>query len=148
MELKNKNKYKVPVYNCSGINSVNPFCTKEYNELDYKNGTQLTNYTDCVEITTLNDQHNIFNEACKKKYGDEYVFDNDNNNNEYVLKCGNGTKKAKCKINFDNKVFESKTILNVPIEHFSNINSNNSSHIFFIWLLIFLCICYLSIYVF
>lgn len=148
MELKNKNKYKVPVYNCSGINSVNPFCTKEYNELDYKNGTPLINYTDCMKITTLNEQQNIFNEGCKKKYGDEYVFDNDDNNNEYVLKCGNGTKKAKCKINFDNKVFESKKILNVPIEHFNNMNSNRSYHIFFIWLLIFLCITYLYIYVF
>jgi hypothetical protein len=137
MEFKEKNKFKVPVYNCSGINSVNPFCTKEYDELDYKNGTQLVNYTDCVEITTANEQQNIFNEACKKKYGDEYVFDNDSNNNEYVLKCGNGTKKAKCKINFDNKVLDSKKILNNHIEHFTNINNEKSSHKFVIWVILF-----------
>ena len=123
-------------YNCSGINSVNPFCTKEYDELDYKNGTQMVNYTDCVEITTANEQQNIFNEACKKKYGDEYVFDNDSNNNEYVLKCGNGTKKAKCKINFDNKVLDSKKILNSHIEHFSNIDDEKSSHKFVIWIIL------------
>ena len=136
MELKEKNKYKVPVYNCSGVNSVNPFCTKEYNELDYINGSKLVNYTDCVKITTLNKQQNIFNEACKKKYGDEYVFDN-SDNNEYILKCGDGTKKAKCKINFDNKVFDSKNILNNHVEHFNNINHNNY-HRFFIWILLFM----------
>lgn len=104
----------ISIYNCSGLDSTNPFCTKEYNENDYKKN-EFVNYTNC-ENTNEEDQNDILDNSCRKKYGEEYVFDNDIYNTKSVLKCDGG-KRGKCKLNFGSQI----------IEHYDN--KNNTFHI-------------------
>lgn len=116
----------IPLYNCAGLISTNPFCTNELNldNLNFKNN--YINYTDC---TTNND----YNKECKKKYGNEYIFDNDIYNLASVIDCNNGEKRAKCKIDF-----------NDIIENFeNNQNKNNNKFIIIIFLIFFIYLFYI-----
>ena len=79
-QLDRTDRPDISIYNCSGLESTNPFCTKIYNENDYKleeNIDNSLNYTNCIKIDNINNQNKLFNKECKKKYGYEYVFDND-----------------------------------------------------------------------
>lgn len=106
------NTSNIPLYNCSGLYSTNPFCTVEFDpdKLDFK--TNYIDYTDCIS-------NNNYDKECKKKYGNEYIFDNDKYNIQSVIECNNGGKRAKCKLdfndiieNFENfKYFDNKNIL-------------------------------------
>lgn len=122
-EIIDKEIYKVPVYNCAGLDSTNPFCTKEYNSADYTDNPGLINYTGCLPIGSIEEQPKIFDKACKEKYGNEYMFDDDIYNMEAVLKCEDQTKMAKCKLSLEHS-----------IEGFENKTENKS----FIWILFFI----------
>jgi predicted nucleic acid-binding Zn ribbon protein len=125
----------LPVYDCGGIYSTNPFCTKEYSEIDNKEYLEKKEkdkyslYTDCINTKNINniEQENaIYNNECKKKYGNEYVFDNDLFNMESKLECEDGNIKALCKLDFEDKfILESKKLSSKAIEHFNNVCSNN-----------------------
>ena len=116
----------IPLYNCAGLYSTNPFCTNELNldKIDLKDN--YINYTDC----TNNDD---FNKECKKKYGNEYVFDKDIFNLKSVIDCNNGKKRAKCKLDF-----------NDIIENFENKenNYNNIYILIFTLIIIFIILFY------
>lgn len=129
-QLDRTDRPDISIYNCSGLESTNPFCTKIYNENDYKleeNIDNSLNYTNCIKIDNINNQNKLFNKECKKKYGYEYVFDNDKFNMNSVINCKDNSKKGKCKLHLDNindinEVNESNNINKSHIEHFSNKN--------------------------
>ena len=124
-------KNDMPLYDCNGIYSTNPFCTKEYSEDDYKeyNENKIKDkyllYTDCIrtkDINNIEKENGIYNNACKKKYGNEYIFDNDLFNIESKLECEDGNVMAKCKLDFEDKfILESSNSKKRDyIEHFNN----------------------------
>jgi hypothetical protein len=146
-ENKNDNNINNPnlvTYNCSGIYSTNPFCTNEFN-MNNSNSKNVNNindkidnkYTKCVflkENSNLNDMINTYNNECKKEFGQEYIFDNDEYNTESVVECGNNNgnigKNIKCKLNFDNSNLNIRALTNpfqesTKIEKFSNLEINN-----------------------
>jgi hypothetical protein len=144
----------VPIYNCGGLKSTNPFCTKEYNPDDYIDENEnLVNYTDCIDISnfnTLSEKKKFLNNICKEKYGLEYEYDDNIYDTKSLINCGdssksnNTNKMAKCKIHLFNK--------NVPfitddkIEHFSNYNAKYNIYIFlYVCLLICLLIFFLRL---
>jgi hypothetical protein len=106
------------LYKCNGLDSTNPFCTKEYNPNNIENN-ELQYYTDCLDkqFEKLNEQEKYYSNNCRKKYGNEYVFDNDYSNLDTVIKCDNG-KKARCKINMNGN-----NIWDVNLEYSSGTNS-------------------------
>jgi hypothetical protein len=125
-------KNDIPLYDCNGIYSTNPFCTKEYSEDDYKEYTvkkekdKYLLYTDCIntkDINNIEKENSIYNDACKKKYGNEYIFDNDLFNIESKLECEDGNVMAKCKLDFEDKfILESSNSKKKRdyVEHFNN----------------------------
>ena len=121
----------IPLYNCDGLKSTNPFCTKEFNENIPQNNTLLYDaYTDCINLNNNLDETKEFDRACKSKYGNEYVFDNNKFNMDAVVDCEkDNMKKGKCKLDLFNN-----TTLDQPVETFTNTNTNtntnnsNSSH--------------------
>jgi len=131
-------KTNVPVYNCDGIYSTNPFCTKQYNPLEPIQNNDVSNdlyYTDCFEIDSIKnktEKTKFLNELCKNKYGKEYVFNDDMYNMRSIIKCdndenGDGTsKKALCKMTFDGLV---RPMVRDKIEHFSDSNKLSYSPI-------------------
>lgn len=153
--IQNTNEIKsndnIPLFNCSGLYSTNPFCTKEYNpdDTEYIKNTELSklmNYTDCVNISKIDNIHKqekIFNNVCRKKYGNEYIFDNNVFDTESILKCEEGGIKAKCKLSLDDK--------NLIIENFTNKNTNsneNTNISFIIIIFITLIIVFIIIIIF
>ena len=72
------------------------------------------------KINNINEQEKKFNSACRKKYGNEYIFDNNVFNTENILKCEEGGIKAKCKLSFDDN--------NLIIEKFTNKNTNSNEN--------------------
>ena len=122
----NEHNYTEVKYKCDDKYSTNPFCTKEYDPNDFTHEQELKNYTDCLPIGNIKDQPKIFDEGCKKKYGNEYMFDNDIYNMEAVLKCEDQTEKAKCKLSLGNN-----------IEYFGN-KTENKSFIWIIFLILFI----------
>ena len=111
------------LYNCNGMDSTNPFCTSVYNPNNVENN-ELQYYTDCLDkqFENINEQEKYFTMECKNKYGNEYVFDNNYQNLDIIMKCNDNKvgKIAKCKINMNGD-----NILNNNIEqneHFSNGN--------------------------
>jgi len=110
----------VPLYNCSGLYSTNPFCTKEYvpdNNIDVKL-TEKINYSDCENIQIhedINQQKKIYNDICRKKFGTEYIFDDNIYDTSTIIKCNDkdNHKQIKCKVDFSDEY----------IEHFNNIQS-------------------------
>lgn len=140
----------IPLFNCSGLYSTNPFCTKEYNpdDTEYIKNTELSklmNYTNCENISKIDNidkQQKIFNSACRRKYGNEYIFDNNVFDIESIIKCEDGGIKAKCKLSFDK---------NLIIENFSNKNTNsneNTNISFIIIIFITLIIVFIIIIIF
>jgi hypothetical protein len=138
-----------PLYNCSGLYSTNPFCTTEYNpdDTEYIKNIELAklmNYTDCENIRNIDNidkQQKIFNNACRKKYGNEYIFDNNVFDTESIIKCQDGGIKAKCKLSLDDK--------NVIIENFDNkisYTSKNKNISFVIIILIIIIIFFIIMY--
>jgi hypothetical protein len=129
---QNDIKNDMPLYDCNGIYSTNPFCTKEYSEDDYKeyNENKIKDkyllYTDCIntkDINNIDKENSIYNDACKKKYGNEYIFDNDLFNIESKLECEDGNVMAKCKLDFEDKfILESSNSKKKRdyVEHFNN----------------------------
>ena len=134
IEIPKYSNNNVPIYNCSGIYSTNPFCTKEVTKDDYDKEenenikNKYINYTDCIELKdneyNEDNEDELFNQACKTKFGEEYVYNNDLFDLESKIDCennGNNWKRAKCIMNFNNKfILENKD----KIEHFTN-SSNN-----------------------
>lgn len=130
--IKTENKENLPVYDCGGIYSTNPFCTKEYSKDDYKEYIEKKEkdkyslYTDCINTKNINniEQENIiYNDACKKKYGNEYIFDNNLFDIESKLECDDGSVMAKCKLNMEDKFIldsNNNTKKRESIEHFNN----------------------------
>ena len=121
------NKNSNVLYNCSGIYSTNPFCTNKYDMKNNHTNIQPQNnkYTKCSTIkegSDLNKVIKIYNNQCKKEFGQEYVYDNDKYDIESVVDCndneGNIGKIIKCKLNFDN------TNLNIGIEKFNNLDNS------------------------
>ena len=109
------------LYNCNGIDSTNPFCTSAYNPDNVENN-ELQYYTDCLDkqFENINDQEKYFTIECKNKFGNEYVFDNDYQNLDTVMKCNDNKigKIAKCKIDMNGD-----NLLDMNIEqneHFTN----------------------------
>jgi hypothetical protein len=123
----------VPIYNCGGLNSTNPFCTKEYNPDDYKieKNADLINYTDCFNIDNINnlyEKKKFLNNLCKEKYGTEYIYDDNIYDTKSLINCDNGGKMAKCKMHFFDKNLP--FITEDKIEHFSSYNTNNYANYF------------------
>lgn len=111
----------IPIYNCGGLYSTNPFCTKEYIPSNIKI-KEDSNYTECQNIKTNNniqEQKKIYNNICRKNFGNEYIFDDDIFNKNSIINCSDKDNiKIKCKLNFDNNIIN---------EHFNNKHYNNSS---------------------
>ena len=135
------------LYNCSGLYSTNPFCTNEY--IPKKNILKPINinYSDCINIekeNNIQEQIKIYDNICKEKYGNEYVFDNNVYDKSTIIKCEDG-EKIKCKINFNNgyidKFFQNENIL----EHYDNYTNNKYINIKYI-LYILLCIFILGLF--
>jgi len=119
----------VPLYNCGGIYSTNPFCTKQYDPSNRIQDNTVSNnsyYTDCFEIDRIknqNEKKKFLNELCKDKYGVEYKFNDDIYNMNSIMKCGGDnskSKKALCKMTFDTLI---KPNVTDKIEHFNNNNT-------------------------
>jgi hypothetical protein len=103
------------LYKCNGYESLNPFCTEKYNPNNIENN-ELLMYTDCLTNNNFNnntDREKYYNKECKQKFGNEYVFDNNYLNIDSIIKCDNGNKKIKCKIDMNN---------NFILENFENYN--------------------------
>lgn len=124
-------KNDLPLYDCNGIYSTNPFCTKEYSEDDYNEYTEKKAkdkyllYTDCIstkDINNIEKENGIYNDECKKKYGNEYIFDNNLFNIESKLECEDGSIMAKCKLDFEDKFIlnSSSSKKRDSVEHFKN----------------------------
>jgi len=123
--VKENTNNEIPLlYNCDGLMSTNPFCTKEFNPSENKK--KLIDYSDCIRINNINeinnkyDEEKLFNNECKKKYGNEYIYDNDILNIDNILECENGGKKVKCKLQFIN---------NNIVEKFNNIVEEENNYI-------------------
>lgn len=135
------------MYNCDGIYSTNPFCTKEYNPDEIEkinNYEKLKNYSNCYAdkiSDDYNDQFKKYNNYCKDKFGNEYIFDDNTSDN--IIKCNNPKDiMVKCKLNFDDKILNINN--SKPIEHFSvsseELNNNELIRICVIILfIIFIC---------
>lgn len=128
--IKNGRDSNVPLYNCNGLYSTNPFCTKEYNALESIESNDITKemyYTDCFEIDSIKNQvekKKFLSQLCSDKYGKEYIFDDNIFNMNSILKCDDGKgKKGLCKMNFDQIT---KPFITDKIEHFNN-NSISST---------------------
>jgi len=116
------------LYNCSGLLSTNPFCTNEYDPKNIIKNKDDSLYSECKEIKkkdNYSDQKKIYNNLCREKYGDEYIFDDYVFNKNNVVKCDEG-EKIKCTLNLNTGY----------IEHFNN----NDNHIHYIYLYIILFI--------
>jgi hypothetical protein len=139
---KDENIIKKPIlYDCSRFYSTNPFCTKEYDpskdDLDIKDGFDY--YSDCfdkeIEGGKLDKFKKIYNKNCKKKFGNEYVFDDNIYDLKNIVKCDNNMEKVKCKINFNSD--------NLILEKFENNNDNNFSIYILLFIILFIVINFL-----
>lgn len=141
----NSDNADIPIYNCGGLYSINPFCTKEYKPSNIQI-KEDNNYTECQNIETNNnnvEQKKIYNNICRKNFGDEYIFDDNIFNKDTIINCSDKNKdniKIRCKVNFDNYIIN---------EHFKNEHFKNrsgkvkspyfiSSIIFFIFIIIYI----------
>ena len=146
----NYNNIDIPIYNCGGVYSTDPFCTKEYkpSNINKENG----NYTECqnIEINNNNiEQQKIYNNICRKNFGDEYIFDNNIFDKNSIINCSDKDNiKIKCKLNFDNNIinehFNNEHFNN---EYFNNEHFNNLSGklilLYFIFFIFFILIIYI-----
>ena len=115
------NENNISLYNCNGLYSTNPFCTKQYTSKD-SNNPELY-YTDCFEIDIIknkDEKKKFLTQLCKDKYGKEYVFNDDIYNMNSIIKCDDSTKKALCKIDFGG--LTQPFVSDDKIEHFKNMN--------------------------
>jgi len=130
------------LYDCSGLYSTNPFCTNEYKPKKTIIKNDNINFSDCINIKKENNlfqQKKIYNNICKKQYGDEYIFDDNVFDKSTIIKCDDG-EKIKCKLNFNNDYIEMHNKTNV-IEHFNDIKKNiNNQFINIVYILLFLFI--------
>ena len=131
----------MPLYKCDTLYSTNPFCTKEYNKDEKIN--HMINYSDChknIEENNYDKQKKIYDNFCKKKYGDEYVFDDDPYNLDSIKKCTekkNVMVKCKMDLNNDMLIVDNSKI----VEHYNNKCSNN------MYYLLYLCISFIIIFI-
>ena len=142
----NKIKDNPILYKCNGLNSTNPFCTKPFNPDNIENN-ELQYYTDCLDkqFETSLDQEKYYNSECKKKYGDEYIFDNDYQNLDSIIKYNLGNQ-ARCKIGMygDNIIekFDNGNciVYNNQRETFENYIEQKHYFRKILWLFIILCL--------
>jgi hypothetical protein len=140
------------LYNCNGLMSTNPFCTKEFNSNENKK--TLLHYSDCIDINNINEINNkyneekLFNNACKKKYGNEYIYNNDISNIDNIINCDNGDKKVKCKLQFvNNNLVEKFNNLGEEENNFLiNIGKYNRMILLILFFILFLIIIYKLFY--
>jgi hypothetical protein len=116
----------LPLYNCSGLYSTNPFCTKEYNKDDHVKAKNEDNdyYSDCFNdeySNSIEEKKINFNRKCSEKYGHEYIFDDNIFDIKSVIKCEDENIKVKCKLNFNGikDIYQNNSS---SIEHFSTEN--------------------------
>lgn len=122
----------IPLYNCEGIYSTNPFCTKEYvpnNEQETLN-TSDKNYTKCENINineNIIHQKQTLNNICKNNFGNEYIFDDNIFDMNTIIKCDNGDnqKKIKCKMSFSDEYIAP---INENIDHIEHYANNNNKY--------------------
>jgi hypothetical protein len=139
------------LYKCNGLNSTNPFCTSPFNPDDIENN-DFQHYTNCLNnnnFDNINDRNLYYTKECKNKFGNEYIFDDNNNNLDNIIKCDNGGKRVRCKLDmYSNNIMEnfencvSKNCINynnpkIPYEEYLNENKVKHNKYFFILLLIF-----------
>lgn len=131
----NNNNEILLLYNCDGLMSTNPFCTKEFNPNENKK--TLLNYSNCIDINNINnineinskyDEEKLFNSACKNKYGNEYIYDNDVLNIDNIINCDNGDKKVKCKLQFINNNINNNNNINI-VEKFNNLEGEENNYL-------------------
>lgn len=140
----------MPLYNCSGLYSTNPFCTKEYNPDDQEiiKNEVVDKYSDCFvkdnNVKNINMQKKKFDNECKKKYGSEYIFDDNIFDINSMINCNddvdnqNYMSKVKCKLNFagDNLMIE--PFMNMDTD--SNISYLNICYLLILFIFIFIFI--------
>jgi hypothetical protein len=124
-------------------NIHNPFYSNEFNKDIYMKKS-FDNYSDCINIDNIRnkkDEIKLFNENCRKKYGNEYIYDNNILDITNMVKCDNDLIKIKCKHQFT---------YNNLVEKFDNIKNNNLSYnkiiILLLFFILFLVIIYKIIY--
>lgn len=130
-EYKKENNINIPLYECSGKYSTNPFCTNEFDESLYNKKNKkdkIPLYTSCYNIKdgNIDEKKKDYTKMCKKEYGSEYVFDDNIYNMESIIKCDHSLKeKVKCKIEMDNKNLQIETFINKFNQKDSQINTYN-----------------------
>jgi hypothetical protein len=134
------------LYNCDGIYSTNPFCTKEYTDSDLeiyekeKNQREKQNYSDCFsidKINTVQEETELYNSQCKKKFGNDYEYTNDK------IPCDSNQVRIKCKVNFLNDSIIDYSVLNNDkkiVEHFEKDAENKYDSNFTFKIFIFVII--------
>jgi hypothetical protein len=145
---KGSENTNMPLYKCDNMYSTNPFCTKKYNKNEKVN--KLNNYSNCNKIINEDNydkQKKIYDNYCKKKYGNEYVFDDDPFNLDSIKKCQQ--KKdimVKCKMDLhsDMLIIDNSKI----VEHFNNKYTNKNIYYNILYLCIFLIIIIFIIYIY
>jgi hypothetical protein len=143
----------IPIYKCNDLYSTNPFCTKEYNPYDQEilKKPEEPNYTDCTIIKKKNDvksQNIEYDNLCKKKFGDEYIYDNNIFDLKSIVKCDDNIKqKVKCKINFSDDALHNIDN-SIPIEHFSNNTDLYYNNYYSLCIIKIICLLLLILFVF
>jgi hypothetical protein len=138
---KDENRKSI-LYDCSGFYSTNPFCTKEYDPREDDMKDDFDYYSDCFDKGedegNLDKFKKLYNKKCKKKFGNEYVFDDNIYDLKNIMKCDdNNMEKVKCKMNFNSD--------NLILEKFENNNGNNNnfSNYILLFIILFLIINFL-----
>jgi hypothetical protein len=104
--VDNKNKCMEECFNQSpNCKSITYMETKKNNLLNSLPKKMDTNtYTDCISHKKIDDYSTlkkIYTDACQKKYGDTYVYDDNIFDPNSIIKCNdNNSRKVKCKLGF------------------------------------------------
>jgi hypothetical protein len=125
------------LYNCNGLNSSNPFCTKPFNPNNIENN-EIPYYTKCNKQFNFNNnilQNKYYDQLCKNEFGNQYIFDNDKLNLDSIIKCGNNGEKIRCALSMYGD--------NLVLEDFENYNKTNILCIFFFIILLIILFLFL-----
>lgn len=118
IDIINKNDKKVPIYNDNDI------------------------YTDCVETKDYNNYKEMvkdYNKICKRELGNEYTFNNiDDNRN--IINCDLNNKKIRCNLDLMNKNIIENFNNNFGKLHWSSNNFLKYSRIIIFTIFIIYCI--------
>jgi hypothetical protein len=141
----------------SNFNESNFFSTNEY-KFKKNDNLEDINYTDCIDVNNVNnlkDENKIYDNACRKKYGYEYIYDNNIFDIKSKISCDKNKKKVKCKLNFENTDILEFNLNKNPVEHFNNHNNENNkknnlnliNNNYLILLMIFFMIFFIILYI-